>query len=121
LLLILHPSSFILPFIVHRSSFIISPMPQPPDQGGWGSASAPRPVEQILGPGALWAGPYSLLGLRPGAVTDVTILAALDRRLEQIAAHALRDSPEADETRLALHAAAAQLLDPSVRRHLEAR
>src|SRR5690606_39662354 len=91
------------------------------DQGGWGSAAAPQPVVQLLGPGAVWAGPYSLLGLRPGPVTDDTILAALDRRLAQVAASPLRDAPEADETRLALHAAAAQLLDPSVRRHLEAR
>ena len=33
--------------------------PAPRDQGGWGAAGgSPRPVERILGPGAMWAGPY---------------------------------------------------------------
>ncbi|MFG0286035.1 MAG: hypothetical protein ACF8R7_16580 [Phycisphaerales bacterium JB039] len=96
--------------------------PRTHDQGGWGGAgAAQRPVERILGPGALWAGPYSLLGIAPGPVDDDVILGALDRRLDQVGAHPLRDAPEADETRLALHAAAAQLLDPAVRQHLEAR
>ncbi|MFN0132941.1 MAG: hypothetical protein ACKVW3_10515 [Phycisphaerales bacterium] len=88
--------------------------------------TAPRPVrvspvERFLGPAEAAGGPFALLGMSPSAVSDEIVLAALDRQIERIAAHTERDTPEADEVRLALHAVAAQLLDPVVRRHLIAR
>jgi hypothetical protein len=84
---------------------------------------APRqnPVERFLGavPGA--GGPFALLGLTPESCSEDLVLTALDRQIDLISQHPECDTPEADEVRLALHAAAAQLLDPVVRRHLIAR
>jgi hypothetical protein len=57
-----------------------------------------------------------LLGLVPAECTTVSIQAALQRQLDRVGAHPESDTPEADEVRLALHAAAAQLLDPQIRR-----
>lgn len=88
-----------------------------------GSLPAPRrhPVDRFLGPEEATGGPFALLGINPDAVTDDLVLSALDRQIERIARHPECDTPEADEVRLTLHAAAAQLLDPGVRRHLIAR
>ncbi len=61
-------------------------------------------------------GPVALLGLTPESMSESGIVRALQSRLAQIAAHPEALSPEADEVRLALHAAAARLLDPSSRR-----
>src|SRR5207237_1369434 len=80
-----------------------------------------RPIERFLGPEEVAGGPFALLGVGPGAITDDLVLSALDRQIERIARHPECDTPEADEVRLALHAAAAQLLDPVVRRHLIAK
>ncbi|MEX2219098.1 MAG: hypothetical protein WD749_10105 [Phycisphaerales bacterium] len=80
-----------------------------------------RPVEQFLGPAEATGGPFALLNLSPNDCTDGTVLDALDGQLERVNSHPQCDTPEADEVRLALHAAAAQLLDPIVRRHLIAR
>ncbi len=79
------------------------------------------PVERLLGDPQGAGGPFALLALAPEDCADETILAALERRLERLNGHPEADTPEADEVRLALHAAAAQLLDPAVRRHLIAR
>lgn len=79
------------------------------------------PVERFLGSEEASGGPFALLGVPPAACTDEAILAALDRQLERVNRTTECDTPEADEVRLALHAAAAQLLDPAVRRHLTAR
>src|ERR1051326_5005477 len=81
----------------------------------------PRPVIRFLGQEEASGGPFALLGLSPQSCTDELVLSALDRQIERIDHHAECDTPEADEVRLALHAAAAQLLDPIVRRHLIAR
>ncbi|MBL9030864.1 MAG: hypothetical protein JNM80_04055 [Phycisphaerae bacterium] len=81
----------------------------------------PSPIERFLGRAEAAGGPFALLGLHPDAVSDELVLAALDRQIERVSAHPERDTPEADEVRLALHAVAAQLLDPVVRRHLVAR
>lgn len=88
-------------------------IPDPPDRR--------RPVERFLGPEEAAGGPFALLALNPTALTDDLILSALDRQIERVNRHPECDTPEADEVRLALHAAAAQLLDPIVRRHLIAK
>ncbi len=59
-----------------------------------------------------------LLGLLPEVCTPAQIESALQRHLDIVAAHPECDTPEADEVRLALHAAAAQLLDHGVRRQI---
>lgn len=91
--------------------------------GPQASPAAPRtrPVERFLGAPHASGGPFALLGLTPQQSGDDFVLGALDRQLERVNSHAQCDTPEADEVRLALHAAAAQLLDPVVRRHLVAR
>lgn len=60
-------------------------------------------------------GPFGLLGITPEACADEQIAAALKQRLTALAQHPQAWSPEADEVRLALHVAAAQLRDPAVR------
>ncbi len=81
----------------------------------------PSPIERFLSPEEAVGGPFALLGVTPQSCTDDAVLTALDRQLDRVAHHIECDTPEADEVRLALHAAAAQLLDPAVRRHLSAR
>ena len=79
------------------------------------------PIERFLGPDERRGGPFGLLGVAPESCTEDAVLAGLDRQLERLAAHPECDTPEADEVRLALHAAAAQLLDSAVRRQLVAK
>ncbi|MCE7967622.1 MAG: hypothetical protein DYG94_02625 [Leptolyngbya sp. PLA3] len=78
-------------------------------------------IARFLGPDAARGGPYALLGLSSGALTEVEILAARDRQMLRVDQHAESLTPAGDEVRLALHAAAAQLLNPAVREHLRAR
>ncbi len=78
-------------------------------------------IARFLGEDSARGGPFALLGLRPGVADDSAVIAALERRLVALAAHHQSETPEADEVRLALHAAAAQLLDPAVRVHLARR
>lgn len=59
-----------------------------------------------------------LLGLQPAECTSSRVEASLQRQLDRVGAHPEGDTPEADEVRLALHAAAAQLLDSEVRRSI---
>ncbi|MFG0305848.1 MAG: hypothetical protein ACF8Q5_06505 [Phycisphaerales bacterium JB040] len=54
--------------------------------------------------------PSVILGLRRPNLSDADVLAARGRKLEAIDAHPLASTPDADEARLAVHAAAAQLL-----------
>jgi len=75
-------------------------------------------IRKFLGASALDLGPFGLLGLDPRSCTGDAVEAALQQQLDRLGAHAEGDTPEADEVRLALHAGAAQLLDPRVRDHL---
>lgn len=75
------------------------------------------PVPRYLGPSAE-GGPLELLGLTVSECTPTRIEAALQTQLDRVDAHPESATPEADDVRLALHTAAAQLLDPSVRRLL---
>lgn len=81
------------------------------------SGSAPG-ISMFLGDPAAGGGPFALLGIPVAPCKDDVILEALRRRLARIDEHPQSESPLADEVRLALHAAAAQLLDPATRRHL---
>lgn len=78
-------------------------------------------IARFLGPEAARGGPHALLGLSPGVSSQAEILSARDRQMRRVDLHAESLSPAADEVRLALHAAAAQLLNPSVREHLRTR
>ncbi len=77
-----------------------------------------NPVAMILGETAAAGGPFALLGLAPGAVTQAEVARALELRLQHVNRHPLGGIPEADDVRLALHAAAAQVLNPEVRASL---
>ncbi len=70
------------------------------------------PIAQFLGVGAASGGPFALLGVEPASASADAVTAALAERLAVIDAHPHADTPDADEVRLALHASAAQLLDP---------
>lgn len=76
----------------------------------------PDPVSLVLGPTA--PGPFALLGLPAEDVSIQQVLGALHLRLEMVQASPHAATPAAEDVRLALHAAAAQLCDPAVRRLL---
>jgi hypothetical protein len=70
-----------------------------------------RPVEKFLGQSAAAGGPFALLGLAPEDCTQELIIVQLQRQLKRLLAHPDAATHAADEVRLALHAAAAQLLE----------
>ncbi|MCW5769791.1 MAG: hypothetical protein KIT19_14040 [Phycisphaeraceae bacterium] len=72
-------------------------------------------IAKFLGNTASQGGPFALLAVSSDEIDDMSILIALRERLQQTANHPEGTTPEADEVRLALHAAAAQLLDPPTR------
>lgn len=74
------------------------------------------PVALVLGPTG--PGPFALLDLPAADVGMPQVMAALHLRLEQVRASPHAATPAAEDVRLALHAAAAQLCDPAVRRLL---
>ncbi len=75
------------------------------------------PVPKYLGVDAD-ADAFDLLGIGVGECTGPGVEASLERQLDRVGAHAEGDTPEADEVRLALHAAAAQVSDADTRRRL---
>lgn len=75
-------------------------------------------ARRFFGPGADTGSPFDLLGVAARELPTDDIVDALEHRLAQLAAHPECRTPAADELRLALHAAAAQVLDPGVREHL---
>ena len=99
-----------------------TPPPTPPANTGLLPGDPRRrPIARFLGPAEASGGPFALLGVSPQACTDELVLSGLDRQIDRLSRHPQCDTPEADEVRLALHAAAAQLLDPVVRRYLISR
>lgn len=83
-----------------------------------GRPGSNSPTARFLGEDAARGGPFALLGVSPGELSDAQILEARDRRMRLIDAHPLAETPEADEVRLSLYAAAAQLLNPVIRGQL---
>lgn len=77
-----------------------------------------NPIQYFLGLSDRGVSPFELLGVDPASCDEQAVHAALQRRLERLRGHPENISHEADEVRLALHAAAAQLTDPAVRAHL---
>ncbi len=80
----------------------------------------PNPIQRFLGLARGADSPFDLLGLSPEQCDPASVRAALQRRMERLRRHPESLSHEADEVRLALHAAAAQLSDPAVRDQLAA-
>jgi len=78
----------------------------------------PSPLERFLGVPGETASPFDILGVAPETCTPRRVREALARRLERLGRTPEGLSHDADEVRLALYAAAAQLLDPSVREAL---
>lgn len=72
----------------------------------------------MLGEDAGTGGPFALLGIGHGTTDPASVRAALRRRLDRLDRHPGRRTPEAEELRLALHAAAAQVLDPGLHAEL---
>lgn len=83
-----------------------------------GAKGYDAPARRFLGEQAGSSGPFGLLGLQVEPTDEDAVFEALEGRLAQIDAHPHAQTPEADDARLALHAAAAQLMDPQVQRAL---
>ncbi|MEK6701049.1 MAG: hypothetical protein AABZ53_02220 [Planctomycetota bacterium] len=75
-------------------------------------------ARRFFGQGADTGSPFDLLGVAARELPTDDIVEALEHRLAQLAVHPECRTPAADELRLALHAAAAQVLDPGVREQL---
>ena len=76
------------------------------------------PIVRFLGEDAGRGGPFALLGLTHVIGSDEVINRAVQSRLRQIDCHPHRSTPDANEVRLAIHSAASQLRDPTLREHL---
>lgn len=78
----------------------------------------PASIQQFFNDVRPTSGPLELLGVDPASCTDEAVREALRRRLDRLLLNPHAGSPDAEEVRLALHVAAAQLLDPAVRAEL---
>lgn len=72
-------------------------------------------IGKFLGPERASGSPFDLLGVPPRDLTPAEVVGALEARLGEVDGHTECRTPSADEVRLALHATAAQLMDPVVR------
>lgn len=72
-------------------------------------------ISRLLGAEAAGGGPLALLGVQGSTVGDDAVRSALESRLAEVDRHPLAHSMDAEQVRMALHAAAAQLLDPALR------
>lgn len=92
--------------------------------GGWSvteplsSTALDAAASRFFGPHAAVGGPFALLGVSHEVRDPVALRAAVARRLAQIERHTLRMTPEAEELRLAVHTAAAQIADPTLHAQL---
>ncbi|MBL4590514.1 MAG: hypothetical protein JKY96_01000 [Phycisphaerales bacterium] len=77
-------------------------------------------IRNYLGKDAIAGGPFALLGVQYESIESY-ILRARDRRLAQIDRHPHSRTPDADEVRMAVHAACSQLLDLQLREQLQSR
>lgn len=75
-------------------------------------------IRRLLDERAARGGPFALLGIDDHAMHDTGVIAALRGQLARVNEHPDAATPAADEVRLALHSAAAQLLDPKARANL---
>ncbi len=76
------------------------------------------PIQRLLGLPVGADTPFDLLGVAPEECDPERVQQALSRQLQRLSRHPHGGGPEADEVRLALHSAAAQLADPFVRAQL---
>lgn len=79
------------------------------------------PIRMFLGDDAARGGPFALLDLRYAPIDEAIVRRAVRRALVRINAHPRANTPQAAEVRLAVHAAASQLMDPALRAQLAAR
>ena len=75
----------------------------------------PSPIVRFLGTTDEHPSALELLGVDADRCSPAEVRAALDERLRRVSRHPESATAEADEVRLALHSAAAQLLDGRVR------
>ncbi len=75
-----------------------------------------RLMEKFVGDVKAAMGPFGLLGIDPSKCDEATIVASLQSRLARVAAHPQGQTPEADQVRVALHAASTELMNPAMRR-----
>lgn len=75
----------------------------------------------FLGEDAARGGPFALLDVKYAPIDEAIVRRAVRRALARINDHPRSNTPGAAEVRLAVHAAASQLLDPGIRTKLAAR
>ncbi|MCB9840023.1 MAG: hypothetical protein H6809_00035 [Phycisphaeraceae bacterium] len=88
---------------------------------GGPARGASDPIERFLGPEAAAGGPFALLGVAVGGCNEAAIRAGFERQMLRVDGHPQGDTPEGEEVRIALHTAAAQLMDASVREQMARR